>query len=79
MKAIGAENGATPAQTALAWLLSRGEDIAPIPGTRRVSRVEENIAADAVELRPDQIGRLDNLEPAAGERHDEANMASIDR
>jgi aryl-alcohol dehydrogenase-like predicted oxidoreductase len=37
VKAIGAENGATPAQTALAWLLSRGEDIAPIPGTRRVS------------------------------------------
>jgi aryl-alcohol dehydrogenase-like predicted oxidoreductase len=79
VKAIGAENGATPAQTALAWLLSRGEDIAPIPGTRRVSRVEENIAADAVELSPDQIDRLDNLEPAAGERHDEANMASIDR
>jgi aryl-alcohol dehydrogenase-like predicted oxidoreductase len=79
VRAIGAENGATPAQTALAWLLSRGADIAPIPGTRRVSRVEENIAADAVELSPDQIHRLDNLEPAAGERHDEANMASIDR
>jgi len=79
VKAIGAENGATPAQTALAWLLSRGEDIAPIPGTRRVSRVEENIAADAIELTPDQIHRLDNLEPAAGERHDEANMASIER
>jgi aryl-alcohol dehydrogenase-like predicted oxidoreductase len=79
VEAIGAENGATPAQTALAWLLSRGADIAPIPGTRRVSRVEENIAADAVELSPDQIDRLDNLEPAAGERHDEANMASIDR
>jgi len=42
-----------------------------------VSRVEENIAADAIELSPDQIHRLDNLEPAAG--HDEANMASIDR
>jgi aryl-alcohol dehydrogenase-like predicted oxidoreductase len=79
VKAIGAENGAIPAQTALAWLLSRGEDIAPIPGTRRVSRVEENIAADAIELTPVQIHRLDNLEPAAGERHDQANMASIDR
>jgi diketogulonate reductase-like aldo/keto reductase len=44
-----------------------------------VSRVEENIAADAVELSPDQLDRLDNLETAAGERHDEANMASIDR
>jgi aryl-alcohol dehydrogenase-like predicted oxidoreductase len=79
VRAIGAENGATPAQTALAWLLSRGEDIAPIPGTRRVSRVEENTAADAIELTPAQLHRLDNLEPAAGERHDEANMASIDR
>jgi aryl-alcohol dehydrogenase-like predicted oxidoreductase len=79
VRAIGAENGATPAQTALAWLLSRDADIAPIPGTRRMSRVEENIAADAVELSPDQIHRLDNLEPAAGERHDETNMASIDR
>jgi aryl-alcohol dehydrogenase-like predicted oxidoreductase len=77
--AIGAEIGATPAQTALAWLLSRGEDIAPIPGTRRVARLEENLAADAVELSPEQIDRLDNLDPAAGERHDEANMASIDR
>jgi len=79
VRAIGAENGATPAQTALAWLLSRGADIAPIPGTRRVSRVEENTAADAVELTPAQLHRLDNLKPAAGERHDEANMASIDR
>jgi aryl-alcohol dehydrogenase-like predicted oxidoreductase len=79
VKAIGAEIGATPAQTALAWILTRGDDIAPIPGTRRVSRVEENIAADAVELTADQLKRLDSLEPAAGARHDEANMASIDR
>src|SRR5690242_910562 len=79
VRTIGAENGATPAQTALAWLLSRGDDIAPIPGTRRVSRVEENTAADAVELTPDQLKRLDDLEPAAGDRHDESNMASIDR
>ena len=79
VRAIGAEIGATPAQTALAWLLSRGEDIAPIPGTRRVSRVEENTAADAVELTPDQLDRLNHLEPAAGDRHDESNMASIDR
>lgn len=75
---IGAEIGATPAQTALAWILTRGDDIAPIPGTRRVSRVEENTAADAVELTADQVNRLDSLEPAAGARHDEGNMASID-
>jgi aryl-alcohol dehydrogenase-like predicted oxidoreductase len=77
--AIGAEIGATPAQTAIAWLLSRGDDIAPIPGTRRVARVEENIAADTIELTADQLKRLDHLSPASGERHDENNMAGIDR
>jgi aryl-alcohol dehydrogenase-like predicted oxidoreductase len=77
--AIGAEIGATPAQTALAWLLTRGDDIAPIPGTRRVARVEENIAADTVELTADQLERLDHLTPASGERHDENNMAGVDR
>jgi aryl-alcohol dehydrogenase-like predicted oxidoreductase len=79
VKAIGAEVGATPAQTALAWILTRGDDIAPIPGTRRVARVEENTAADSVELTSDQIARLDALEPAAGARHDDANMARVDR
>jgi aryl-alcohol dehydrogenase-like predicted oxidoreductase len=79
VQAIGAEIGATPAQTALAWILTRGDDIAPIPGTRRVSRVEENTAADGIELSAAQLDRLNNLTPAAGERHDEANMASIDR
>ncbi|WP_028642747.1 aldo/keto reductase [Nocardioides sp. URHA0020] len=77
--AIGAEIGATPAQTALAWILTRGADIAPIPGTRRVARVEENTAADAIELTADQVARLEALEPAAGARHDDANMASIDQ
>ncbi|GGW72861.1 aldo/keto reductase [Streptomyces caelestis] len=79
VRAIGAEVGATPAQTALAWLLTRGDDIAPIPGTRRVARVEENTAADGIELTPAQLDRLNNLTPAAGERHNEANMATIDR
>ncbi|MGO4588456.1 aldo/keto reductase [Paenarthrobacter sp. 2TAF44] len=78
VKAIGAEIGATPAQTALAWLLTRGDDIAPIPGTRRVSRVEENTAAAGIKLTDHQVERLNSLQPAAGERHDEANMASID-
>ncbi|MBO0985322.1 aldo/keto reductase [Rathayibacter sp. SD072] len=78
VRAIGAEIGATPAQTALAWILTRGDDIAPIPGTRRVARVEENTAADAIELTSEQITRLEALEPAAGARHDDANMASID-
>ncbi|MGN7201373.1 aldo/keto reductase [Arthrobacter sp. SAFR-044] len=79
VRSIGAEIGATPAQTALAWLLTRGGDIAPIPGTRRVSRVEENTAADSVELTTGQLERLNSLQPAAGARHDDANMVSIDR
>jgi aryl-alcohol dehydrogenase-like predicted oxidoreductase len=79
VQAIAAEAGATPAQIALAWLLAQGDDIAPIPGTRRAARVEENTAADGIELSDDQLERLGNLTPAAGERHDEANMASIDR
>ncbi|WAM19083.1 aldo/keto reductase [Rhodococcus sp. JS3073] len=79
VQAIAAQAGATPAQIALAWLLVQGEDIAPIPGTKRVVRVEENTAADGIELSADQIDRLNNLTPAAGARHNEVNMASIDR
>jgi aryl-alcohol dehydrogenase-like predicted oxidoreductase len=79
VEAVAAEAGATPAQIALAWLLAQGDDIAPIPGTKRVARVEENTAADRIELSAEQIERLNNLTPAAGERHDEANMSTIDR
>jgi aryl-alcohol dehydrogenase-like predicted oxidoreductase len=77
--AIADELNATPAQIALAWLLAQGADIAPIPGTRRVARVEENTAADHIELSDSQRRRLDNLTPAAGQRHDEANMSTVDR
>jgi Aldo/keto reductase family/Flavodoxin len=79
VRAVGEEAGATPAQVALAWLLAQGTDIAPIPGTRRVARVEENTAADAVVLTTDQLARLDRLTPAVGARHDDANMSTIDR
>jgi aryl-alcohol dehydrogenase-like predicted oxidoreductase len=79
VEAVAAVAGATPAQIALAWLLAQGDDIAPIPGTRRVARVEENTAADAVELSQVQIDRLNNLTPAAGDRHEEAQMARIER
>ncbi|MGP9527596.1 aldo/keto reductase [Glutamicibacter sp. AOP5-A2-18] len=79
VRKIGAEIGATPAQTALAWLLSQGNDIAPIPGTRRMSRVEENTAAAEVRLSAGQLARLNALEPAAGARHDDNNMSSIDQ
>ena len=79
VEAVAAEAGATPAQIALAWLLAQGDHIAPIPGTKRVSRVEENTAADGIELSAEQIERLDNLTPAAGERHEESTVATIDR
>ncbi len=76
---VAAEAKATPAQVALAWLLARGDDIAPIPGTKRVSRLEENIAADGVELSADQIARLDALPAPSGGHHNEQQMQALDR
>jgi aryl-alcohol dehydrogenase-like predicted oxidoreductase len=77
VEAIAAEVGATPAQVAIAWLLAQGDDIAPIPGTKRVARVEENTAADAVVLTSEQVDKLTKLPPAAGEHHNEAQMKMI--
>jgi aryl-alcohol dehydrogenase-like predicted oxidoreductase len=79
VEAIAVEVGATPAQVALAWLLAQGNDIAPIPGTRRVSRLEENVAADAVELTREQVQRLTDMPAAAGDHHTEAQMQMLDR
>ncbi|MFE2094437.1 aldo/keto reductase [Streptomyces sp. NPDC059460] len=79
VRAIAAEAGATPAQIALAWLVAQGGDIAPIPGSRRVARVEENTAADGVVLTAGQLQRLDALTPATGARHDDFNESTIDR
>jgi aryl-alcohol dehydrogenase-like predicted oxidoreductase len=79
VEAIAAESGATPAQVALAWLLAKGDDIAPIPGTRRVARLEENAAADSVELTAAQLRQLDNLTPPAGDHHEDADMRQIER
>jgi aryl-alcohol dehydrogenase-like predicted oxidoreductase len=79
VRAVASELDATPAQVALAWLLAQGDDIAPIPGTKRVSRVEENTAADAIQLSAEQLDRLNSLAPAAGERHEETVMAAIER
>jgi aryl-alcohol dehydrogenase-like predicted oxidoreductase len=79
VEAVTSEADATSAQVALAWLLAQGDDIAPIPGTKRVSRVEENTAADQLDLSAEQIERLNNLTPAAGERHEEEQMAIVDR
>ncbi|MER7565428.1 aldo/keto reductase [Streptomyces sp. NPDC048523] len=75
VEAVAAVAGATPAQVALAWLLAQGDDIVPIPGTKRVARVEENAAADAVTLTPDQLARLDALTPPSGERYADGDLA----
>lgn len=78
VEAIARDGGATPAQVALAWLLAQGDYIAPIPGTKRVARVEENAAADGVELTAEQIEALNELPAAAGEHHSEAQMKYIE-
>ncbi|WP_042395212.1 aldo/keto reductase [Streptacidiphilus carbonis] len=79
VQALAAEIGATPAQVALAWVLAQGDDLAPIPGTKRVQRVEENTAADALRLTDDQIARLSSLPQAAGDTHNEAQMRMMER
>src|ERR1700730_5332183 len=75
--AVAREAGATPAQIALAWLLAQGDHIAPIPGTRRVSRVEENAAADSIVLTGDQLARLSAIRPPIGDRY--ADMSRVGR
>ncbi|MEV8088988.1 aldo/keto reductase [Streptomyces nigra] len=75
VEAVARDAGATPAQIALAWLLTRGDDVVPIPGTRRVARVEENAAADRIVLTAGQRSRLDALTPPAGERYAEQDLA----
>jgi aryl-alcohol dehydrogenase-like predicted oxidoreductase len=77
VKAVADEAGATPAQVALAWVLAQGDDLAPIPGTKRVSRLEENAGADAVTLSADQLARLTAIRPPAGDRY--ADMSPIGR
>lgn len=77
VEAIAAEVGATPAQIAIAWLLAQGDDIVPIPGTKRVARVEENVAADGVTLTSEHVDALTKLPPVAGDHHNEAQMKMI--
>ncbi len=65
------------AQIALAWVLSRGDDLVPIPGTKRRSYLEQNAEAIDVELSEDELSRLAELPAAAGQRYDEAGMRSV--
>ncbi|MEU4715970.1 aldo/keto reductase [Micromonospora purpureochromogenes] len=80
VRAVAEEIGCTPAQAALAWLLAQGEDILPIPGTKRVRYLEENAAAADIRLTPQQRDRLGAAVPAgavAGERYPEASMRTV--
>jgi aryl-alcohol dehydrogenase-like predicted oxidoreductase len=77
VEAVAREVGATPAQVALAWLLAQGNDIAPIPGTRRIVALEENVGADAVQLSDAQIAALGEVGTAVGDRY--ADMSTVNR
>jgi aryl-alcohol dehydrogenase-like predicted oxidoreductase len=77
---LARERGATASQLALAWLLSRGSDVVPIPGTTKRARVEENAAAAEMRLSPADLAQLDEIAPkgaAAGERYPAAAMKSL--
>ncbi|TYT24939.1 aldo/keto reductase [Luteimonas viscosa] len=79
---VARARGASPAQIALAWLLHQGEDIVPIPGTRRIERLDENAAAAQLRLEPEDLARIDRLlasHPVAGTRYPEAHMGAVNR
>ncbi|WP_182524360.1 aldo/keto reductase [Nocardioides dongkuii] len=79
VRALAEQKGCTPGQLALAWVLAQGEDVAPIPGTKRVRYLEENVGAADVELTPDDLSALDEAVPrdaVVGERY--GDMSSID-
>jgi aryl-alcohol dehydrogenase-like predicted oxidoreductase len=77
---LAAEKGCTTGQLALAWVLAQGDDIVPIPGTKRVKYLEENLAAAEIELTGDDLARIAAELPAAvGDRYDAPGMAAIDR
>ena len=80
VEALAAEKGCTAGQLALAWLLAQGDDLVPIPGTRRVKNLEENLGALAVRLTPDEARHLRELLPAAvGDRYNERGMRGVNR
>jgi len=79
---MAAEKACSPAQLALAWVLAQGDDIVPIPGTKRRERLEENIKALDVKLSPEDLARIDRILPpgaAAGERYDASQMQALNK
>ena len=82
VRRVAGRRGHTPAQMALAWLLAQGEDIVPIPGSKRRDRLEENAAAADIRLTPEELEEIDALIPpgmAAGTRYPEASMGTVNR
>ena len=80
VRELGTKKGATAGQIALAWLLHKGSDIVPIPGTKRRTYLEENVAAADISLTPQDMADLDAaLETVAGPRYNERQMAMVDR
>jgi aryl-alcohol dehydrogenase-like predicted oxidoreductase len=78
--AMAAAKGVSPGQLALAWVLHKGDDIVPIPGTKRRTYLEENVAAASIALDAGEMARLDRALPrVAGPRYNEARMATVDR
>jgi aryl-alcohol dehydrogenase-like predicted oxidoreductase len=78
VKEIAEDKGCTPAQLAIAWVLAQGEDLVPIPGTKRRTYLEQNAGAVEVQLSEEDLARIDaELPLVAGERYDEAGMASV--
>jgi aryl-alcohol dehydrogenase-like predicted oxidoreductase len=78
VRELAAEHGVTPGQLALAWVLAQGEDVVPIPGTKRRTYLEENLAAADLELSPEDLARIgDVVGEAAGARYDESGMATL--
>ncbi|HYW17375.1 MAG TPA: aldo/keto reductase [Allosphingosinicella sp.] len=80
IEAMAAEKGCTAAQLAIAWVLAQGEDIVPIPGTKRRSYLEQNIGALEVSLTKEELERIDRILPpgaASGQRYHEAGMAAV--
>lgn len=80
IRSVADKHGATPAQIALAWVLAQGDDVVPIPGTKRRTRLEENAGALAIGLDADDLARLDGIAAGiVGERYAPAGMAMLDR
>jgi aryl-alcohol dehydrogenase-like predicted oxidoreductase len=80
VREIAEEKDCTPGQLALAWVLAQGEDMVPIPGTKRRAYLEENLGAVDVELTDDDLRRIDEEVPAAaGDRYDRTGMATVNR